>query len=486
MGFWKKFFTAFLSDALIGGGAKLAELHGVPIPETLVSGAKAAVEQWIDAKLGAWQRSAPCSRPEDNSILIKDAQAGITRLAKTGGESARDALERFTKTKDPDLIIKALRSIAEDSARAARNKEAAEAYREVGAFSFFADTNAALEAYTKAETLDPGDPETLNRLGLLYQRIGDLDKAQAFFGKIVTNGRDKETVARVLVNLGNLFYLRGNFSTAETYFGQALKANQARNNKAGIAAAYNGLGLISESRGDFDRAQKFYGEALKLYEAANQLGDTAVVYGNLGNVFLILGNLDRAEEAFKRALRLNESLGRREGAALNYGGLGNLYGVMGDFSRAESAHRKSLEIAESMNAKQIVATAKANLGNVYGSQGNHKAAEAMHAAALDLNLALNNTEGMAYAYGNLGMAVFQQGDFQRARDLFHKALALNEALGSREGQANNHENLGLIAFRQNERVLACSHWRNARDLYSHVGLDHLRQKIEGWMSHAGC
>src|SRR4029450_1038796 len=57
-------------------------------------------------------------------------------------------------------------------------KEAAVAYRNLGAIARLADPKRALEAYEKALALDPDDIESLFWAGWIWRDYGDLNKAQ--------------------------------------------------------------------------------------------------------------------------------------------------------------------------------------------------------------------------------------------------------------------------------------------------------------------
>ncbi len=175
-------------------------------------------------------------RPPDLPRAMEELKAGRT-------ETAEDLLRRFAE-----------KQIA---AGVQARKEAAEAYRHLGALAFLHDTYKALECYQQAVELDPDDPDGWNRLGHVYLRLGELSKAEDAYNKV--------------------------YEHAEGNDDQEFRA-----------IAYGNLGLVYDTRGDLGRAERMYNQALKLNQALGSKEDMAIQYGNLGNIFYTRGDLDRA------------------------------------------------------------------------------------------------------------------------------------------------------------------------------------------------
>src|SRR5580700_2996069 len=75
----------------------------------------------------------------------------------------------------------------QETARAEKDrKEAAIAYRNLGAIAGLRDPKRALEAYEKAVELDPDDLESLLRIGEIQIYHGDLNEAQTRLERVLT------------------------------------------------------------------------------------------------------------------------------------------------------------------------------------------------------------------------------------------------------------------------------------------------------------
>ncbi|MBP2668584.1 MAG: Tetratricopeptide 1 repeat-containing protein [Deltaproteobacteria bacterium] len=149
----------------------------------------------------------------------------------------------------------------------------------------------AMRELTRADELDPGNPEVEMMLGLTYQARGDLAKAEE--------------------------YLR-----------------RALDRKPDYGDAHNNLGIILAK-------QKRLDEAAREFEAAagNVLYTTPEwAYYNLGEVERMRKEPARAEEAYRRSLRANERY------APSYIGLASLLGEKGKWDEAAAVLARCVQL----------------------------------------------------------------------------------------------------------------------------------------------
>lgn len=103
----------------------------------------------------------------------------------------------------------------------------------------------------QAEAKKTGDSSVLNRLGILFARFGQLDKAEAQF---VASLKKKETAA-ALFNLGNLAFARGFYSESLSWYEKALKkTGDDAKTLIAIARAQAELGRLDAAKLSFEKA----------------------------------------------------------------------------------------------------------------------------------------------------------------------------------------------------------------------------------------
>lgn len=98
-----------------------------------------------------------------------------------------------------------------------------------------------------------GSPRAINRLGVLYARYGQVEKAEREFQRIVA----REEFVPALVNLGNLALLREDLQRAISYFGRALRREPENPGVLlGLTRAYNERGDTQQSAAMYERLRK--------------------------------------------------------------------------------------------------------------------------------------------------------------------------------------------------------------------------------------
>jgi len=342
------------------------------------------------------------------NVNIVYPQSENAALHEQNEQARKDAivdLQQHSRTADnPDQFEQALTELKAGRAGAAetlfRNileesrkkghlalREAARAACHIGAIAFYHDTQKALHAYKEATELDPDNVDAWNWLGHLYRRIGNLEKAEFAYRKVLDLGdsnNSDEYRAIAWGNLGNVFSTRGDLDGAEEMYRKALEIEKKLGRKEGMANAYGNLGNVFFKRGDLDSAEKMHRKSLEIEKKLGRKGGMANDYGNLGNVFFMRDDLDSAEKMHRKALEINEELGRKEGMANDYGNLGNVFFIRDDLDRAEKMHRKALEINKQLGYKEGMANAYANLGIVSRKRGDLAEACRLWGLARDL------------------------------------------------------------------------------------------------------
>ena len=175
------------------------------------------------------------------------------------------------------------------------------------------DPRAALEHYRQALEHAPGNYEAAVRLGLLYARAGNLDRAQALLEGAL---RYAPRHARALFTLGQVHQVRGALDIARAYYAEAVAADP------GHVRALESLATCAYLAGDVAAAQQ-NGDTLLA-----QIGPKAPLGGRMR---FVLGRLQER---------------RAHGWSLGRGGAraeGDLAFGAGDWETAREHYRAALE-----------------------------------------------------------------------------------------------------------------------------------------------
>jgi tetratricopeptide (TPR) repeat protein len=204
----------------------------------------------------------------------------------------------------------------------------------------------------------PGSARALINLGEAYQRLGQLDRAEAAYRRALAVDPGAWTSHN---NLGSLYADQGRPDLAEQEYRRGLAL------APGTGAAHNNLGNLY-------RAQRRPVEAIGEFQRALALNPSdAAAHNNLGLALLDVGRPDDAKAEFEAAIRINPDY------AAAHSNLGNHYFRRGQLAEAAAEYRAAIRLDPGF------ANAHNNLGSVYFNMGQLDLAEQAYRRALDID-----------------------------------------------------------------------------------------------------
>ncbi|XP_052405505.1 G-protein-signaling modulator 2 isoform X3 [Carassius gibelio] len=252
-----------------------------------------------------------------------------------------------------------------------------------------------------------GQAKASGNLGNTLKVLGRFDEAVVCCQRHLDIAReqgDKVGQARALYNFGNVYHAKGKsicwsgaepgdfpeeVITALRKAAEYYEANLCMVNELGDRAAqgrtYGNLGNTYYLLGNFRDAVASHEQRLLI---AKEFGDRSAerrAYCNLGNACIFLGEFERAAEHYRKALQLARQLKDLAVEAQACYSLGNTYTLLQDYERAIDYHLKHLIIAQDLNDRIGEGRACWSLGNAHTALGNHD--QAMHFAEKHLEIA---------------------------------------------------------------------------------------------------
>ncbi|WP_042698668.1 tetratricopeptide repeat protein [Azospirillum sp. B506] len=346
------------------------------------------------------------------------------------------------------------------------------------------DNLQAIEFIEKAVELAPEVPDYHANHGIVLQRLGRLDEAEASQRRALD--RDPTHVGAHF-NLGLVLAAQNRLAEAASHYAEAARLSpDLADAHLNLGAALQGLGRAEEALIAHARAadllsgdpRPWTNRAVslrhlgRLQEAAEALRKAAELGGGtadpaalsaLAAALHAAGRIEDAAERYADALRLDP----RDSFSLN--GLGLCLKVLGQLEDAATCFDAATAIdpghADALN----------NLGSVRNTQGRYAEAEALHRAAI------RHRPDFASAWNNLGNARHANGRTADAWRPWHVALALDPVL------PEAHTNLGNALrsaehFGEAERSQRRSIRLAPLEAPARNNLGHLRQ---GRHDHAG-
>ncbi|WP_176214760.1 tetratricopeptide repeat protein [Reichenbachiella faecimaris] len=400
----------------------------------------------------------------------------------------------------------------------------ASAYEENG------EMNHAVKYYEAAisifENLSASDHEdyliALNNLSLLYQRTGQLQKAENLMSQVVDKNPDPSDPAYLIAmaNLGSIYFMNENFDLAQSTFDKIIKHADLSETTAlkPYLLAMNGIALIKVGKGLYadalDTSKKAITQAgnntpqlvplLKskasaqiamgqYAEAENTLkqilplalhhqSETMDVKARLASLYTSMNQLSKAEALYKEITPFYES--QSQIAELEYVNfLGNYAAFLqanSDFALAEKMLIQSMETKKRLFGAEspTYLSSFENLGVLYLTLGKYSKSKEILVAVHQTKTASKDFDDVSkgYTLSNLGVINRAMGDFGEAEEYFIQSLKSHENSLGREHiyYANTSNELGLLYMKMGNTKAARVRLQDALSIFkSSYGKNHI-------------
>ena len=366
-------------------------------------------------------------------IILSEANAGVDQRReeyiehKNTGEQMRKNL-----LSDIDALILQAETVLSNTDKTIeeRKSEALNAYKEADKTAKEIDCPA--EKYIKL----------LNEYGIFlddYAYYKESIEVNLRFIRLCeeTNGQD-DTTATSYNNIGIVYDYLGDYDKALEFKNKALEIRKEvlGEKHRDTASSYDNIGIVYEELGDYDKALEYHNKALEIRK--DVLGenhpDTASSYNNIGVVYDYLGDYDKALEFKNKALEINKVvLGENHpDTAASYNNIGIVYDELGEYDKALEYYIKALEIKKNVLGENHPDTANSynNIGVVYKNLGDYDKALEYYIKAWEIKKDVlgENHPDTAISYNNIGVVYYNLGDYDKALEYYNKALEIRKAV----------------------------------------------------------
>lgn len=350
------------------------------------------------------------------SNLSETDQLNLQAVAATVSRNYKGAIENY-------------RQIVEKTA----DNDKKHAYFDLArAFEISDQTDSAIENYAEASRRDANFAAAFLRLGMLYGRKQENEKANENFTKaenLYNAQSDYDGVAEVFYQRGYLLNIQEKFPEASEKMKRANEIATVTKNASLQVKSLLNLSSITEGSGDKSSAQKYADQAIELART-EQLDNLATVgLIDVGNIYFSRGKLDEAESKFKLALgraKTNEWQRVEARASLS---LGSLYLQQTKAAEAIKFIEPALEFYQKNNFRKETLQAQLVIGYANDQNGNYEAAIKAFSELLRIAAELQDQSLVFYAHTALGIVLIHQEKFAEALRHYDESLTISKSLG---------------------------------------------------------
>ena len=141
--------------------------------------------------------------------------------------------------------------------------------------------------------------------------------------KIAEEIKDKNMIAGITGNVGNIYFILANYPQALAYYEKALKGHQESGDKVSVMNWLSNIGGVYSEQGEYAQALEYQLKSLKLNEVIGYHKETS--FNNVGLAYLNLADYPQALTYLQNALNFSKADGGKLTLAGIYNNLGKLY-----------------------------------------------------------------------------------------------------------------------------------------------------------------
>src|SRR3989475_5222788 len=288
----------------------------------------------------------------------------------------------------------------------------------------------AIESYENLAKILQDDPAVQHALGRLYEDTASLDKARAYYQKLLTSD-PKDTDA--LLHMGWVELRDNNSQGSFDYLNRALTLAVQLGNDEQKALILDAVGTAYQHMNKLDDALRNFQEAL---DVKRRLGDKAGIAETLewmGQSQQYAGKSEPARKSFEEALRLHREVGDKLGLGGNLLDLANFYESVGQYDQALSMAKEGLPILREVGDRQNEATCLNEIGWIYLDKADYENAMTYFQQALDIRQKVGSPADIADTLYNIGDTYARTGRYGEGTDYYLKALESWRKAGDKRG-----------------------------------------------------
>ncbi len=280
--------------------------------------------------------------------------------------------------------------------------------------------------------------EVMGKTGSYEQALQAYEQARQEFDRIGTSNlktddRVQHLRAKLLIQVGWIYYLQGRYDDALTAYQVSLsllEATDEENRELQIdrSRAYSCLGTIYTQKGEMNAAEDNLQKAVGLQKEISKLDSLGRTYNALGWIAMLKGDFVKAEFYLKQCRDNAQRSGDVQTAAASLGGLGVIAARQG---RLEQALRYYRSLENSPNPAHV-ASAYLNMGQVLLQEGRFEEAAAEFEKSIKLGVSLGAPALVAEGYNSTGYFYLAVRNWPEAERWLEQGLARSQELNSLE------------------------------------------------------
>jgi tetratricopeptide (TPR) repeat protein len=236
-------------------------------------------------------------------------------------------------------------------------------------------------------------------------------------------------LARLLGDIGRLYYSLGDLDLALNNYLKSLEICQEIGDKKGEGTTLNNLSQIYHAKGDYETTLCYLQQSLAIQQEIGDKKGEGATLNNISQIYHDKGDHDAALRYLQQSLTIRQEIGDKKGEGATLNNISQIYKARGDYDIALRYLQQSSIIVQEIGDKSGEGTTLNNISEIYWSQGDHDTALRYLQQSLAIQQEIGDVAGLCATLFNMGHIHLRNEETDKANAWFVEAYQIAKKIG---------------------------------------------------------
>lgn len=295
--------------------------------------------------------------------------------------------------------------------------------------------------------------------------------------KMAEVGNIRKQKVRAYQNLGTLYAISGDYSTALRYDNLALQSSLEHRDSLSLSIDYNNVANDYYDLGEYDEAYFYFTQSYRVARAVDDSLRMAIALHNVGRVFKELGQFDRALAHLELSMETSRLIGDAEGIPYSLDEIGDVLIRKGEYDSALEVLHRSLEKTRAHKVHVLEPKTLSKLATVHLHAGDYQNALAYYDTTYSLHERTGNEFGIAEVELGRSLVYIEQGKYDLTEQSVNKSLALAKQSNARILEIRGYHTLSSLYELKKDYKNALAYFKQFKELEDSLFSQDMQEKL---------
>lgn len=337
----------------------------------------------------------------------------------------------------------------------------------------------SLESSLKADIPDSSRIGVLISLSRQYQYNNIHKSRELAENAIRLAEKNNFEKAKVMAyqNIGALYSISGDYSTALRYDNLALQNSLERRDSSNLTIDFNNVASDYYDLGEYDEAYYYFTQSYRVARAIDDSLRMVIALHNVGRVFKELSQYERALEHLNLSLQMSREINDIEGIPYSLDEIGDVMLRQKEYDSAMQILLRCVNLTRQQNILVLEPKTLVKLATVHLHRGNYNHALAYYDTTYRLHEKTGNHFGIAEVELGRGSVYMRQGKYDQAMKSINHSLSLAKETNARILEIRGYHTLSTLYELKNDFRQSLAYFKQFKQLEDSLFSQDMQEKL---------